>query len=142
MSHATVILHEKQMHEHIADWEHEVVHEEMQTIGFSRTASQDGVVQHLPRACYFNQAGSNLDIARVQKNLKSHLGREVSIEVTIGTSHGYGLKPVLRHPVSSFAPLLSSPSMVPRLNSAIASPGDSWERGLYSPLNGIGGYLK
>ena|ERR1700730_5815650 len=143
MSHATVVLHEKFEHEHIPDSDHEVVHQEMAAIGFTRTAPHDdGVVRHLPRACYFSAAGTKEDVARVYHNLKSRLGREVSIEVTIGTSAGYGLKPVVQAPVSSFLTSLISPPPAVFKLGGIPVSGDSWEKNLFGSLGGVGKKLK
>jgi hypothetical protein len=123
MSHATVILHEKYQHEHIPDWEHEVVHSEMGAVNFLRVASQNGVDHHLPRACYFSPVGTTADVDRAWQNIKRRLGREVSMELTIGPSYGLGLKPV-----ANFA---AAPSLIPH---AIPSPAASFYDAIVAPL--------
>ena len=53
MSHINVELHEKYVHERIADSEYTIVHEEMRQVGFNQTATTNGIEEHLPRGCYF-----------------------------------------------------------------------------------------
>jgi hypothetical protein len=137
MSHINVELHEKYVHEHIGDWEHGVVREEMQAIGFFPRASQGGVEQHLPRGCYFNENGSKVDIDRAYQNIKSRLGREVSMEATLGSSHGYGLKPVAVPDSFFMSTLPLGSSSVPGFNALSDSKDAN-----FSQLLGLMGELK
>jgi hypothetical protein len=119
MSHVTVELHEKYPHEHIPDSEHDLVHEEMRAVGFLQIASQNGADHHLPRACYFSEVGTKGDIDRAWLNIRTRLSRDVSMEVTIGASYGYGLKRTVE-----FVPFMNlTPHAFPTPSSSLMSAG-------------------
>ena len=126
MSQVNIELHKKYANEHITGSEYEVVHQEMAAIGFLRIASTNNVTQHLPRACYFNPNGTRLEVEQAWKNIKRRLMREVSIEMTFGTSFGLGLKPI-----SNFINSPLSIKIFSALSSVPAIP--------YSSLFGISG---
>lgn len=94
MAHVNIELHENYPGEKIPDWEHDFVHTKMTEIGFARAASCGGVDVHLNRASYFNPEGQKLDVERVYQSITTHLGRKVGLELTIGPSYLYGLKPL------------------------------------------------
>lgn len=111
MSHTTIELHQKFVFEIIPNEDHEVVHEELAREGWDRVASQSGTDYHLIRGCYFKKDGSKVEIDRVEARLRSRLNRPFSIELTVGPSYGYGLKPVVQPTLLSG--LFSSPGTNP-----------------------------
>lgn len=84
-------------YEYISDSEHEVVYEEMAAINLFRQAAQNGASRQLNRACYFSENGDYVDINRALENIKRRLNREVSAVFKMGTSYGFGLKPVMNY---------------------------------------------
>jgi hypothetical protein len=130
MSHLTVELHENYPHERISDWEHEFVRNELATIGFNSGASTRGTDERLPRACYFSTAGTYDAVRGVWNQLERRLSRKVSIECTIGTSYGFGLKPLV-DPADSYgslfgmvAPLSTAFGAIPALSPPSSSNFD------------------
>ncbi|HZY62776.1 MAG TPA: hypothetical protein VFE38_09640 [Edaphobacter sp.] len=95
MSHITVELHEKYPYEHIAEWEYDFVHERMKLVGCFQDASTRGTDEYLPRGCYFSETATFEGVKQAWSDIKTRLGRHVSMEFTIGTSYGLGLKPVV-----------------------------------------------
>ena len=134
MSQINVELHEKNIYEHIPDWEHETVHEVMKKLGYSREAVLNGSEHHLTRACYFKVGGTSQDVQTAYTNIKAQLIRGVIVFGTIGISYGYGLKPVIKNPYGSLASFIAAPSTIPGLSVPISDP--DWEKTFYGSLFG------
>jgi hypothetical protein len=132
MSHLTVELHENYPYERILDWEHEFVHNELAIIGFSSNASTLGTDERLPRACYFSTAGTYDEVRGLWDKLGRCLGRKVSIEFTIGTSYGFGLKP-LADPADTYGSLFGMVAPLSTAFSAIAALPAPRSSGVWVP---------